>query len=156
MPLRKHGARRTISSQERTLRRGFSPSCETSFIQSAVAPGVTCIGMTTTLSGLKSAPDQQIWASELSVVAQMLRGLPDGQREALILIGAGGFSYEEAAEICSVPIGTMKSRAARGRAALQSALDGTAPLTRAALTSTATEDILEQLNAITAERASVN
>ena len=44
--------------------------------------------------------------------------LPDEQREALILVGASGFSYEEAAEMCGVAIGTIKSRANRGRAKL--------------------------------------
>ncbi|WP_116082662.1 RNA polymerase sigma factor [Tropicimonas sp. IMCC34011] len=44
--------------------------------------------------------------------------LPDEQREALILVGASGFSYEEAAETCGVAIGTIKSRANRGRQAL--------------------------------------
>ena len=41
--------------------------------------------------------------------------LPDEQREALILVGASGFSYEEAADMCGVAIGTIKSRANRGR-----------------------------------------
>ena len=41
--------------------------------------------------------------------------LPDEQREALILVGASGFSYEEAAETCDVAIGTMKSRVNRAR-----------------------------------------
>lgn len=40
------------------------------------------------------------------------------QREALLLIGALGFTYEEAADMCAVPIGTMKSRVNRGRSAL--------------------------------------
>ena len=44
--------------------------------------------------------------------------LPDEQREALILVGASGFSYEEAAGMCCVAIGTIKSRANRGRARL--------------------------------------
>ena len=44
--------------------------------------------------------------------------LTDEQREALVLIGAGGFSYEEAAETCGVAIGTMKSRVNRARAKL--------------------------------------
>lgn len=44
--------------------------------------------------------------------------LPDEQREALILVGASGFSYEEAAETCGVAIGTIKSRANRARARL--------------------------------------
>lgn len=41
--------------------------------------------------------------------------LPDEQREALVLVGASGFSYEEAAEACGVAIGTIKSRVNRGR-----------------------------------------
>ncbi|XDA99417.1 RNA polymerase sigma factor [Sulfitobacter sp. LCG007] len=44
--------------------------------------------------------------------------LPDEQREALILVGASGFSYEEAADMCAVAIGTIKSRVNRGRARL--------------------------------------
>ena len=47
-----------------------------------------------------------------------LAKLPDDQREALILVGASGFSYDEAAEICKVAIGTIKSRVNRGRAKL--------------------------------------
>ncbi|MDF3605170.1 RNA polymerase sigma factor [Paracoccus sp. DMF-8] len=41
--------------------------------------------------------------------------LPDEQREALLLVGASGFSYEEAAEMTGVAVGTVKSRANRGR-----------------------------------------
>ncbi len=41
--------------------------------------------------------------------------LPVEQREALILVGASGLSYEEAAETCEVAIGTIKSRVNRGR-----------------------------------------
>lgn len=41
--------------------------------------------------------------------------LPDEQREALVLVGAYGFSYEEAATMTGVAIGTVKSRANRGR-----------------------------------------
>jgi RNA polymerase sigma-70 factor, ECF subfamily len=44
-----------------------------------------------------------------------LQQLPDDQREALILIGASGLSYEEAAGICGCAIGTMKSRVNRAR-----------------------------------------
>jgi RNA polymerase sigma-70 factor (ECF subfamily) len=49
--------------------------------------------------------------------------LPAEQREALILIGAGGFAYEEAAEICGCAVGTVKSRVSRARRALQVILD---------------------------------
>ena len=41
--------------------------------------------------------------------------LPDEQREALLLVGASGFSYEEAAEMCGCAIGTIKSRTNRAR-----------------------------------------
>lgn len=44
--------------------------------------------------------------------------LADEQREALILVGASGFAYEEAAEMCGVAVGTIKSRVNRGRARL--------------------------------------
>lgn len=49
--------------------------------------------------------------------------LPVEQREALILVGASGMSYEEAAETCGVAIGTIKSRINRGRARLAELLD---------------------------------
>jgi RNA polymerase sigma-70 factor (ECF subfamily) len=46
---------------------------------------------------------------------QAFEQLADEQREALILVGAWGFSYEEAAETCGVAVGTVKSRANRAR-----------------------------------------
>ncbi len=42
----------------------------------------------------------------------------------LILVGAGGFAYEEAAEICGCAVGTVKSRVSRTRRALQAILEG--------------------------------
>lgn len=44
-----------------------------------------------------------------------LQRLPPDQREALILIGASGLSYEEAATVCGCAVGTMKSRVNRAR-----------------------------------------
>jgi RNA polymerase sigma-70 factor (ECF subfamily) len=44
-----------------------------------------------------------------------LQQLSPDQREALILVGASGLSYEEAAKICSCAVGTMKSRVNRAR-----------------------------------------
>ena len=49
--------------------------------------------------------------------------LPEEQREALVLVGAGGFAYEEAAEICGCAVGTVKSRVSRARRALQATLE---------------------------------
>src|SRR5579875_1572403 len=53
-----------------------------------------------------------------------LAKLPPEQREALVLVGAGGFAYEEAAEICGCAVGTVKSRVARGRVALEAIMSG--------------------------------
>lgn len=47
-----------------------------------------------------------------------LQKLPADQREALILVGASGLSYEAAADICKCAVGTMKSRVNRARARL--------------------------------------
>jgi RNA polymerase sigma-70 factor (ECF subfamily) len=51
-----------------------------------------------------------------------LEQIPEDQREAIILIGASGFSYEEAAEICGCAVGTIKSRVSRARNRLQDIL----------------------------------
>ena len=60
----------------------------------------------------KPAHDGRLQLDEFRVAFAQL---PDEQREALLLVGASGFSYEEAAETCGVAIGTIKSRANRGR-----------------------------------------
>ena len=59
----------------------------------------------------------------LDELRQGLGMLPAEQREALILVGAGGFAYEEAAEICGCAVGTVKSRVSRARRALQVILE---------------------------------
>ena len=68
---------------------------------------------------LLAAPASQDRHVELADMQRALLHLPQPQREALILVGAGGFAYEEAAEICKVAVGTIKSRVARGRVALE-------------------------------------
>jgi RNA polymerase sigma-70 factor, ECF subfamily len=65
----------------------------------------------------------QNWAADLSDMTRALRLLPDEQREALILVGAGGFSYMDAAEIVKCNVGTVKSRVARARKALLAILE---------------------------------
>jgi RNA polymerase sigma-70 factor (ECF subfamily) len=59
----------------------------------------------------------------LDELRQALKTLPEEQREALILVGAGGFAYEEAAEICGCAVGTVKSRVSRARRALLTTLE---------------------------------
>lgn len=60
------------------------------------------------------------------------RFLPPSQREALALVGASGFSYEEAAKVSGCAVGTMKSRVSRARTQLQQILDGATVSTTAA------------------------
>ena len=90
----------------------------------------------------------QGWAAELSDTARALRVLTDEQREALILVGAGGFSYEDAAEICNCAVGTVKSRVARARKALIAILDGdeALPNTERPAEGEAARDIMAQLD----------
>ncbi|KQX17810.1 RNA polymerase subunit sigma-70 [Sphingomonas sp. Root50] len=76
-----------------------------------------------TANKLLAAPASQDRHIELADMQRALMHLPQPQREALILVGAGGFAYEEAAEICGCAVGTIKSRVARGRAALEQLLD---------------------------------
>jgi RNA polymerase sigma-70 factor, ECF subfamily len=52
-----------------------------------------------------------------------LEKLADDQREALLLVGGEGFSYEEAAEIFGCAVGTVKSRVSRARARLAALMD---------------------------------
>jgi RNA polymerase sigma-70 factor (ECF subfamily) len=54
--------------------------------------------------------------------ARAMARLPDDQREALVLVGAAGLSYDEAAAIMGVAVGTAKSRVSRARARLAAEL----------------------------------
>jgi len=62
--------------------------------------------------------DTQHEPIELDEVRRAMKLLPEEQREALVLVTAGGLSYEEAAAICGCAVGTIKSRTNRARAAL--------------------------------------
>jgi RNA polymerase sigma-70 factor (ECF subfamily) len=66
---------------------------------------------------LKSQPEQSSHI-EFQEFRAALAKLPPDQREALILVGASGFSYEEAAQICGCAVGTIKSRVNRARVRL--------------------------------------
>jgi RNA polymerase sigma-70 factor, ECF subfamily len=60
-------------------------------------------------------------ATRMSVQAAMAR-LPEDQRVAVSLVLVEGLPYKEAAEVLEVPVGTLTSRLARGREALQALL----------------------------------
>ncbi len=63
----------------------------------------------------------------MRVLQAALGELPAEHREALILVGAAGLSYEEAAEICGCALGTIKSRVNRARAKLLKIMDADEP-----------------------------
>ncbi|MEK1886496.1 MAG: RNA polymerase sigma factor [Phyllobacterium sp.] len=65
----------------------------------------------------------QYGSLDLQDFRKALDKLPDDQREAIILVGASGFSYEEAADICGCAVGTIKSRVSRARTRLQELLE---------------------------------
>jgi RNA polymerase sigma-70 factor (ECF subfamily) len=66
----------------------------------------------------------QIDTVEFRDFRRALLKLPTEQREALILVGPAGFSYEEAAAISGCAVGTIKSRVNRGRTRLTEMIDG--------------------------------
>ncbi len=70
----------------------------------------------------------QLTEREVSIeVVAALAGLPAEQRAALVLVDVEGFPVEEAANILGVPVGTVKSRCARGRARLAETLEHLRP-----------------------------
>jgi len=87
---------------------------------------------------LATAPEQNARLDFDDLRLALAKLSPD-QREAVLLIGAEGFSYEEAAQICGTAVGTIKSRVNRARRRLSELLSlemediGPDRLTRAAL-----------------------
>jgi RNA polymerase sigma-70 factor (ECF subfamily) len=73
-------------------------------------------------SGNLAVHPSQYGSLDLQDFRKALEKLPDDQREAIVLVGASGFAYEEAAEICGCAVGTIKSRVNRARVRLQELL----------------------------------
>ena len=69
-------------------------------------------------SGQIRVADAQHDALELKQLLSLIQTLPDSQRTALLLMGADGYSQQEAADICKCSLGTIKSRVSRARATL--------------------------------------
>ena len=73
----------------------------------------------TTLEDVETVPvaavDNPEASLELKELSAALWKLSPQSREALILVGAGGFSYEEAAQLCDCSVGTLKARVSRAR-----------------------------------------
>jgi RNA polymerase sigma-70 factor (ECF subfamily) len=94
-------------------------------------------------------PEAPVALDELRLGLSML---PAEQREALILVGAGGFAYEEAADICGCAVGTVKSRVSRARRALQGILESGAYKRDGASAGDAMRSILDDAERLSALR----
>ena len=70
-----------------------------------------------------TAEGSQEWTVELSALKVALDDLPPEHREAIVMVGAAGLSYEDAAEIAGCALGTIKSRVNRARNRLAEAMD---------------------------------
>jgi len=70
-----------------------------------------------------SVPPEQGDGLALREVAQAVQRLPEEQKQILLLVGLEGFSYDEAAQIAGVPVGTVMSRLSRARRKLREMLD---------------------------------
>ena len=84
-------------------------------------------GLVDCASSRPTAEATQEWTVRGHEVHEAINRLPEHQREALVLIGVLGVSYEEAAEICDCAIGTIKSRLNRARATLLEELGENSP-----------------------------
>lgn len=106
---------------------------------------------------IPTASDAAVWSAELSDLARALMSLNGEQREALLLVGVGQFSYADAAVMCNCAIGTMKSRVARARKNLLSALNGERPKSdhTRPMPGLAASHILAQLDRLLPRRSTV-
>ncbi|MFZ4164317.1 sigma-70 family RNA polymerase sigma factor [Brevundimonas sp. NPDC058933] len=78
-------------------------------------------------AGLTAEPNQE-WTAELTSLRAALNALPPEHREAIVMVGAAGLSYQEAADISGCAVGTIKSRVNRARHRLAVLLDMEVPL----------------------------
>ncbi|WP_338575681.1 sigma-70 family RNA polymerase sigma factor [Brevundimonas olei] len=78
-------------------------------------------------AGLTAEPSQE-WTAELTALRTALNALPPEHRKAIIMVGAAGLSYQEAADIAGCAVGTVKSRVNRARRRLALLLAHETPL----------------------------
>lgn len=98
---------------------------------------------------LLSQPASQEDGLHMGDLRNAMMQLSPERREALLLVGAGGFSYEEAADIAQCAVGTMKSRVARARRSLEEMLgEQSRNFARSASQSVAHTDLLAELDKV--------
>jgi RNA polymerase sigma-70 factor (ECF subfamily) len=73
---------------------------------------------------LPGVEGNQDWALEHRDLLRTFSALPEEQRSVVLLIGVEDFSYEQAARVLEVPIGTVMSRLSRGRERLRHYMKG--------------------------------
>jgi RNA polymerase sigma-70 factor (ECF subfamily) len=98
--------------------------------------GIT-VEVADTWPALAAATDDPTAALSLRDLDHALAEIPEERRRVILLIGLEGTSYEEAATILDVPIGTIRSRLSRGRQSLRILMDrrdGTEAASRTAIT----------------------
>jgi len=76
-----------------------------------------------TVSATLIATTDPTASRQLRELERALSRLPSGQRQVILLVGLEGMSYEDAAAILRIPIGTVRSRLSRGREMLRRLLD---------------------------------
>lgn len=103
-----------------------------------------------------TAPAGQEEPIHLSDMHRALMTLPPERREALLLVGAGGFSYEEAAQICECAVGTIKSRVGRARATITEMLEEDSIPARSSKDGIAHTAILDELEIISKGQSNHN
>jgi RNA polymerase sigma-70 factor (ECF subfamily) len=75
------------------------------------------------MSSSLAATTDPTGSRQLRELEHALGLLPGEQREVILLVGLEGMPYETAAQILSVPVGTVRSRLSRGREALRGLMD---------------------------------
>ena len=95
-----------------------------------------------------TTPPEQQSKVDFDDFCRALHLLPPEQREAIVLIGAGGLSYEETAEMCQCAVGTVKSRVARARRQLSQLLEGAGPLPSVAASAPTVRELASALKTL--------
>jgi RNA polymerase sigma-70 factor, ECF subfamily len=88
-------------------------------IRRSVREGIA-VGLSDAEAKLTHAPSQD-HGLQVRDMARALKNLPEGQRDAVLLVGLEGLGYEKAAKVAGVPVGTLRSRLSRGRQRLRMA-----------------------------------
>jgi RNA polymerase sigma factor (sigma-70 family) len=97
---------------------------------------------------LLSRPADQEHGIHMGDLKSAMMQLSVERREALLLVGAGGLSYEEAAQIAECAVGTMKSRVSRARRNLEELLESTSAADHSTPSFVSHEEILADMDKI--------